>query len=478
MPNRTLALEVGGATLRAVLVESTLRTQRVLGFYSAPRSNGDLAADVRALATAHGLRWDEVVASLAGELVTHRILTLPFSDRKRLDQTVPFELETHLPFELDEGVVDYQVLGRDGDAAVVLAALAPKTAVREHLAALAAAGLDPRVLDLAPLAALNVFRASAQHTPRDVALLVLDPASAAVAVLRAGRLVGLRTLSHGSSPNGDPTQLVRELRWSLLALAGADALPALDLWIAGESAGRPDLTAALEEALGTRPRTIETLPIDAVPVPLRGRQAAFAAPLGLALREAGDAFGVDFRRAEFTYHREREALWRSLAAAGALALVALVLMVASFVLEGHRLGARRDAVRAEIRQLFTAALPNVRAIVNEKAQLASEIAALEKQRALYGGLAPSAPRVVDVLRALTLGVPADVALEIEELALDGDTVRVRASTRAYEGVDAVKRGLAARPEFRDVQAKDVRASVDGQRVDFRLALTLAHGGES
>jgi hypothetical protein len=44
-------------------------------------------------------------------------------------------------------------------------------------------------------------------------------------------------------------------------------------------------------------------------------------------------------------------------------------------------------------------------------------------------------------------------------------------------VEVVKRGLAARAEFRDVQAKDVRASVDGQRVDFRLALTVAAGGE-
>jgi len=41
----------------------------------------------------------------------------------------------------------------------------------------------------------------------------------------------------------------------------------------------------------------------------------------------------------------------------------------------------------------------------------------------------------------------------------------------------VKRGLAARPEFHDVQAKDVRASVDGQRVDFKLQLGVARGDE-
>ena len=65
-----------------------------------------------------------------------------------------------------------------------------------------------------------------------------------------------------------------------------------------------------------------------------------------------------------------------------------------------------------------------------------------------------------------------MSLDIEELSLDGETLRLRGSTKTYEDVEAVKRGLAARPEFRNVEAKDVRASVDGQRVDFRLSLEV------
>jgi len=476
MPNRTLALDVGGAMLRAVLVERTLRSQRILGFYAAPRSD-DLAADVRALVAAHELRWDEVVSALPGSVVTHRVLTLPFHDRKRLDQTVPFELETQLPFELDDAVIDYQVLGRDGDAAVVLAAFAPKEAVREHLAALAAAGLDPRAVDLAPLAAVNVLRLAPSGREGPCALVALDRNRATVAVLENGQLRGLRALSHGAGVNGDLEAVTRDVRWSLLALTGDAALESLALWVGGDAADRPDVAPALERALGIAPQPVATLPLAGVPITSRRAQSAFAASLGLALREDADALRLDFRRGEFVYHREREALWRGLVGVGILAVIALLLMVTSSVLEGRRLSARRDQLRADIRAIFTAALPNVHTIVNEKAQLGTEIAALEKQRLLYGGLAPSAPRAIDLLKAITVSVPQDVQLDIEELALDGETLRLRGSTHAYEGVEAVKRGLAARPEFRDVQAKDVRASVDGQRVDFRLQLTLARGDE-
>jgi general secretion pathway protein L len=478
MPNRTLALAVGGPTLRAVLVESTLRAQRILGFYAVPRTpGGDLAADLRALTATHHLHWDAAVSALPAETVTHRILTLPFHDRKRLDRTVPFELESNLPFDLDDAVVDYQVLGTDGEAAVVLAALVPKAAVRDHLASLAAADIDPRIVDLASLAVLNVLRASGANRDRATAFLTLDSDRTTVALLRGERVVGLRSLSCGVGTNGNLSAVVRDIRWSLLALTGDVPLAPLALWVGGDAAQTPGVSAALERALGSTPLGIETVPVAGVPVTLRRDQATFATALGLALRDGDDAFGIDFRRGEFAYHREREALWRGLARAGVLALVAAALMVTSFVLEGRHLEARLQALRTEIRTLFTAALPQVRTIVNEKAQLATEIAALEKQRRIYGGLAPSAPRAIDLLLALTDGVPPDVALDLEELTLDGETLRIRGSTPSYEGVESVKRGLATRPEFRDVQAKDVRASVDGQRVDFRLALAFASGDE-
>ena len=108
-----------------------------------------------------------------------------------------------------------------------------------------------------------------------------------------------------------------------------------------------------------------------------------------------------------------------------------------------RASSRRGATRSvrEIRTIFTAALPGVRTIVNEKAQLQSEIAALEKQRRLFGGLAPSAPRAIDCLRALTAAVPDDVTLNIEELSLDGETLRLRGLDQELRR----RRGGEARP---------------------------------
>ena len=476
MPNRTLALDVGGSTLRAAVVETTLRTHRVLGVYNGHRTpDGELGVDLRAFLAHHAIQWDEVVSALPGTSVTHRVLRLPFHDRRRLDQTVAFELESHLPFDIEHAVVDYQVLSHVNGEAMVLAVLAPKQAVHEHLEALAAAGLDPRVIDLASLAPLNLLRVGKVAEAGLAAFVGVDVDRTTVALLRGGVLAGLRTLSAGVVDPEDAATVARDVRWSLLALADTPVLESLTVWLGGESAAVPAVSAALERALGVAPKILDTIAIDAIPTTLRGEQARFATSLGLAMRErtAERTLGIDLRRGEFAYHREREALWRGLLRVGALALVAGALALASVLLEGRQLQTRRDTVRSEVRSVFTSTLPGVRTIVNEKAQLAAEIAALEKQRKTMGRLAPSAPRTVDLLRALSAGVPDDVLLDIDELSIDEDTLRVRGSTRAYETVEGVKRGLAARPEFRDVQVKDVRSSVDGERVDFRLSMTVA-----
>ena len=95
---------------------------------------------------------DIVISAMPGELVAKRLLTLPFRDRRKLEQAVPFALEEHLPFSVEDAVVAYMPLLRDGKTSLVLAALVRKDDLRAHLDLLATAGLDPKSVTLSSLA--------------------------------------------------------------------------------------------------------------------------------------------------------------------------------------------------------------------------------------------------------------------------------------------------------------------------------------
>ncbi|MGH7818447.1 MAG: type II secretion system protein GspL, partial [Candidatus Binatia bacterium] len=156
MPNRILALDLHGAQLVAVMVETSFRSYQIVGHHAEPRDpSRPFAEQVRAFVSSQPMGADMVLSALPGSSAAYRILDLPFRDWRRLQQTVPFELESQVPFAIDDSIVDFQVLSKTDRGTRVFAALVPKARVAEHLSLLAEVGLDPAVIDFAPLSTLN-----------------------------------------------------------------------------------------------------------------------------------------------------------------------------------------------------------------------------------------------------------------------------------------------------------------------------------
>ncbi|HSG04829.1 MAG TPA: pilus assembly protein PilM, partial [Nitrospiria bacterium] len=101
---------------------------------------------------------DRVVVSLPGQAVSIRSVTLPFSDSRRIEKVVPYEVESLLPLSLDEVVVDFQVSGDFGGSSRVLVAAAPKTLIRGLLVSLGEMGINPETVDLDGMALMNLNR--------------------------------------------------------------------------------------------------------------------------------------------------------------------------------------------------------------------------------------------------------------------------------------------------------------------------------
>src|SRR5918912_2644153 len=119
MAQRILGLDVGERSVKAVLVASAYRGYTVLATARAPvpAASGEAPAPLRErqaqavkalLEDAH-LVFDTALVALPGPSVSH-VLSLPFSDPRRIEQTVGFEVESQIPFDLSEVVWDWQPL--------------------------------------------------------------------------------------------------------------------------------------------------------------------------------------------------------------------------------------------------------------------------------------------------------------------------------------------------------------------------------
>jgi hypothetical protein len=430
---RLLAIDVAPGEVRIARGERRLGRVRLTAT-SRIRLGDDGPAATLARLAAGGRA--HVLTALPATAVVHRVLTLPFRDRRNLARTVPLELAGQLAAEVEDPVVAFEALGDGPAGSAVLAVAARHADVAAHAATLTAAGLAPARIDLAPLPAWTLVDARAG----DAALVVADGARSSVSVRRAGRVAALRAL--GATP-ARAEAFAAELRWTLAALgeppptivlAGADAAPALG--------------ATVAHALG-----IPVLPLGSVTAAAGDDLDACAVAAGLVLGTGG---GTGLRLGGSEPPAGSWRIARALAAAAAL-------LVAVDVGLWHRRLAQRDALLADaIRSAAAAALPDA-PLAAPRAELEAAVASLDRGDARGG-----APGALALLRETSARVPASLRLDLDELVVEPGALRLGGRATSFEAVEAVRQALAGSALLASVVAEEARATVDGRGVEFRL----------
>jgi general secretion pathway protein L len=89
--------------------------------------------------------------ALPGDQLSVRLMQLPFTDARKIDQVVGYELEGQIVHALEDVVFDHLVVGQTADGSSVLAVAAKRDDVAAMIDTNEAKGLHPRALYAAPV---------------------------------------------------------------------------------------------------------------------------------------------------------------------------------------------------------------------------------------------------------------------------------------------------------------------------------------
>jgi Tfp pilus assembly PilM family ATPase len=156
MAHTICGIDVGSYSIKFAFFEVGFRTKTLRGLLETAVPAGDAPLLQRQMdAVREGLAQvsSEVTPYLAlpGDQLSVRVLELPFSDSRKIDQVVGYELEGEIVHAIEDVVFDHLVVGQRPEGSTVMAAAAR----RDDLAAIVAAaedrGIHPRALFAAPL---------------------------------------------------------------------------------------------------------------------------------------------------------------------------------------------------------------------------------------------------------------------------------------------------------------------------------------
>lgn len=118
-----------------------------------------VVSGIRDLMRKHGIKAAPMYMTISGQSVFPRYVKLPPVTRDKVLQMVQYEAEQNVPFPINEVVWDYQLITDtdDGELHVMLVAAKIEN-VSQYTDCVQAMGLEPEIVDVAPMALYNCVR--------------------------------------------------------------------------------------------------------------------------------------------------------------------------------------------------------------------------------------------------------------------------------------------------------------------------------
>ncbi len=171
-----IGLDIGTNSIKLLEIEESKGGYRLKNFGIAelPKDsivNGSivnhegLVAAVQKLISNLKIKARNTVASISGNPVIIKKITMPLTTDEELEESIKFEAEQYIPFDLQEVNIDFQILNVEeekADQMNVMLVAAKKVMIEEYTKVLIDSGLKPIILDVDVFALENAFEMSYQ----------------------------------------------------------------------------------------------------------------------------------------------------------------------------------------------------------------------------------------------------------------------------------------------------------------------------
>jgi len=148
----------------------------------------------------HQIKTDRIAAGVSGHSVIVKNIVVPQMSADELEESIEWHAEEHIPFDISDVSLDYQVTGASPDALHVLMAACKRDKVANLKQAIQLAGKQPAVIDVDAFALQNCYEVNYQPMPGQiVALLNVGASTMNINVLDGNKSVFTRDVSVGGN---------------------------------------------------------------------------------------------------------------------------------------------------------------------------------------------------------------------------------------------------------------------------------------
>ena len=206
-----IGLDIGSRTIKAAEIVETKKGRSLRRFGMADIQPGliedgainepeEVAEAIRGLFKSYNLREKNVAISIGGYSVIVKKINVQTMAEDQLQETIHFEAEQYIPFDISDVNLDFQILGpneNNPNQMNVFLVAAKKEMVNDYINLVTMAGLNPCIIDVEAFALQNIFEINYDLKDENIALIDIGASKTSLNILKGPNSVFMRDVSLG-----------------------------------------------------------------------------------------------------------------------------------------------------------------------------------------------------------------------------------------------------------------------------------------
>jgi type IV pilus assembly protein PilM len=211
-------LDVGSSSIKIVELDGKMNSLNLvgLGFENLPDNTivdgqimelNTVSEVIQNVCTNHHISATQVVTGVSGHSVIIKNIVLPPMSREELEESIDWHAEEHIPYDLSDVSLDYQVTEETADATSVLIAACKRERIDNLKQAIQLSGKQPVVIDVDTFALQNCYEVNYQPDDSQVVtLLNIGASTMNVNIVKGNHSLFTRDITVGGSQFTDVLQ--------------------------------------------------------------------------------------------------------------------------------------------------------------------------------------------------------------------------------------------------------------------------------
>jgi len=206
-----VGLDIGSRSIKAAQIVDSKRGPTLKHFGIVDIAHGaieegtindpeSVAQSIMQLFKSNGIKQSNVAVSIGGYSVIVKKINVQTMAEEQLQETIHFEAEQYIPFDISDVNLDFQILGENEanpNQMNVFLVAAKKEMVNDYINLVNLAGLNPCIVDVEAFALQNTFESNYDVQDDNIALIDIGASKTSLNILKGTSSVFMRDVSLG-----------------------------------------------------------------------------------------------------------------------------------------------------------------------------------------------------------------------------------------------------------------------------------------